>query len=238
LKPRQSVSGPARADRPATGGEPHERLQPHDQHDDWRRRAGRTRRERSEQAILTAARTLFERHSYDQVSVESIAAVAGVAPGTVYNRFGSKGAIAAALLTGWLEPLEQSAQADIDDGLDIRRALPRHFARLGGLIDAERPLAEALFLAVIEHGQRFKIAAEATDPRRIMPLPNPLLALLTAAQRRNELRPGLDLDDLARIATAFLATRVLAREEPATRSGAFIAELMLDGIAVPAGRRR
>jgi AcrR family transcriptional regulator len=196
----------------------------------WRQRAGRTRRRRSEQAILTSARALFEAHGYGEVTVEVIADVAGVSPGTVYNRLGSKAAIAAHLLTGWLPSLEADARKDVDADLCVSETVSRHFERLGILIDADRPLAEALFLAVIEQSQRSKAPTGRNDPRTIMPLPQPLRLLLEAGERRGELRPCQDLDDLSRIATAFLATRVLARTEPATRSGAFVADLVLNGI--------
>jgi AcrR family transcriptional regulator len=196
----------------------------------WRRRAGRTRRRRSEQAILSSARPLFEARSYEEVTVEMIAAAAGVSPGTVYNCFGSKAAIAAHLLTGWLPPLEAGARQDIAADLPLSEAVSRHFERLGMLIDADRTLAEALFLAVIEQSRRSKATAGENDPRAIMPLPRPLYSLLEAGKSRGELWPCQDLNDLSRIATAFLATRVLARTEPATLSGAFIADLLLNGI--------
>jgi AcrR family transcriptional regulator len=197
---------------------------------DWRERAGTTRRLRSERAILGAARALFQRHRYDDVTVEAIAELAGVAPGTVYNRFGTKGGVAASLLTGWLEPLDRGAADDIARGLPVTEAIPRHFERLGAFIDADRHLAEALFLAVIEHSQQAKSPAAPTDPRRVMALPRALTTLLWVAEARGELRDGLDLDDLGRIWTAFLATRVLARDETAARSGAVVADLLLEGI--------
>ena len=44
----------------------------------------------SEERILRAARATFARHGYDGASVRAIAETAGVAPGLMYNYFGSK----------------------------------------------------------------------------------------------------------------------------------------------------
>ncbi|MFE9423861.1 TetR/AcrR family transcriptional regulator [Kitasatospora sp. NPDC006697] len=48
--------------------------------------------------ILTAAAELFGEHGVDGVSLDAIAAAAGVGKGTVFRRFGSKANLAAALL--------------------------------------------------------------------------------------------------------------------------------------------
>lgn len=48
--------------------------------------------------ILHAARTLFASHGVGNVSIDAIAARAGVGKGTVFRRFGSKAGLASALL--------------------------------------------------------------------------------------------------------------------------------------------
>lgn len=48
--------------------------------------------------ILTAARALFDREGVESVSMDAIAAEAGVGKGTLFRRFGSKAGLAAALL--------------------------------------------------------------------------------------------------------------------------------------------
>ncbi len=53
---------------------------------------------RSEDAILAAARDLFLRAGYDGVNLDQVAAAAGVARQTVYNRFGGKEALLRAML--------------------------------------------------------------------------------------------------------------------------------------------
>jgi len=62
-----------------------------------------TRHERRDAAanrqhILATARTLFAAHGVDQTSMNEIARVAGVGPGTLYRRYAHKGQICEALL--------------------------------------------------------------------------------------------------------------------------------------------
>ncbi len=67
----------------------------------------KTHRQRQAEAtramIVAAARRLFGAHGYAVTSMEAIAAGAGVAPRTVYNAFGTKGALLAAVCEAWLE---------------------------------------------------------------------------------------------------------------------------------------
>ncbi|MEU6341621.1 helix-turn-helix domain-containing protein [Streptomyces sp. NPDC046977] len=53
---------------------------------------------RNRAAILDAARGLFAEHGADGVSMEQVAAAAGVGKGTVFRRFGDRAGLAAALL--------------------------------------------------------------------------------------------------------------------------------------------
>src|SRR5690349_12891618 len=48
--------------------------------------------------VLTAAETLFAERGVDAVTMDDIAAAAGVGKGTLYRRFGDKGGLAMALL--------------------------------------------------------------------------------------------------------------------------------------------
>jgi AcrR family transcriptional regulator len=53
---------------------------------------------RNRRAVLAAAADLFRRHGVDAVSMDAIAAAAGVGKGTLFRRFGDKAGLAAALL--------------------------------------------------------------------------------------------------------------------------------------------
>ena len=62
------------------------------------RRRGRPRREGADEEILAIARDLLREKGYRDFTVDEVAARAGVAKTTVYRRWPSKGALAAAIL--------------------------------------------------------------------------------------------------------------------------------------------
>jgi AcrR family transcriptional regulator len=89
---------------------------------------------RRRNAILEAAAALFSEHGYQGTSMEAIAGRAEVGVATVYNYFGSKGALLAALQEPEFAALEQQAlhltQSPPQDPVTgIRRliAIYRHF---------------------------------------------------------------------------------------------------------------
>src|SRR5215469_18354763 len=60
--------------------------------------AGRADAARNRAAILAAAALLFAEHGVAEVSMDQVAAAAGVGKGTLFRRFGDKAGLAAALL--------------------------------------------------------------------------------------------------------------------------------------------
>ncbi|MEV0388628.1 TetR/AcrR family transcriptional regulator [Nonomuraea sp. NPDC050643] len=63
---------------------------------------------RNRQAILRAAEDLLRRHPPEQVSVERVAAAAGVGKGTVFHRFGSRTGLMLELMSERARELEQA----------------------------------------------------------------------------------------------------------------------------------
>src|ERR1700722_18912039 len=60
-------------------------------------------------AILEAARSAFAAHGYDQTTIRSVAATAGVDPSMVMRYFGSKAGLFTAASTTHLQPPDLSA---------------------------------------------------------------------------------------------------------------------------------
>lgn len=91
-----------------------------------RQRPSGPRAELKRQAIVRAARELFLREGFG-VGMDAIAVEAGVSKVTVYNHFGSKGALFTAVITSALdEPLAGDASAALGrlaDAADLRTAL-------------------------------------------------------------------------------------------------------------------
>jgi len=65
-------------------------------------------------AIADAAATCFDNDGYDATSIETIARTAGVSAGTVYNYFGTKNAILAAIVTGQVDEIMGEAGESLD----------------------------------------------------------------------------------------------------------------------------
>jgi len=131
------------------------------------------RARRTTDALLAAAETLFAERSVGEVTVEQIASRAGVAVGSVYNHFGSKAGLHAALVERALEtdrrymdraytegrtPVEQLFAA-AEEYLAFYLASPEYFRLLAfpegaGSYPAGRALAERLAASVEEQNAR------------------------------------------------------------------------------------
>lgn len=67
----------------------------------------RTRDQQKEQRLIDAALTVFGRDGFKQASVQEIAGIAGVAPGTIYTYFSDKEALfMACVQQGWNQFIE------------------------------------------------------------------------------------------------------------------------------------
>src|SRR5918998_444920 len=73
--------------------------------------AGTTARadaQRNREKVLFAAQRLFADHGVDNVSMDAIAAAAGVGKGTLFRRFGDRAGLAQALLQDQTEKLQDA----------------------------------------------------------------------------------------------------------------------------------
>ena len=175
---------------------------------------------RNREAILRAAADRFE-HDGLGVSLDAIAAHAGVGPGTLYRHFATKHALLAAVMIDHLHDLT---------------------ARLGALAeaeDADAALRDAV-RAMLAEGTRsapLKAALAGTEldirsarPEAAEKLRGALAALLSRAQSTGSVRADVDVDDLmALVAGTFKALEY--RNSPA--SSKRIEEILFDGLAAP-----
>jgi AcrR family transcriptional regulator len=116
---------------------------------------GRTPSRAVEQALVDAAERVLVRDGLAGVTVRAVATEAGVAPMGVYNRFGSKDGLVAAVLVRGFDGLRAAATTDEDAdpvarlltcGRNYRRfalAHPQHYAAMFGAgFSAAGPSAE------------------------------------------------------------------------------------------------
>jgi AcrR family transcriptional regulator len=132
--------------------------------------APRTRSRDVEQALRDAAERVLVRDGLPGLTVRAVATEAGVAPMGVYNRFGSKDGLLAAVLVRGFEALRAAVTEDADadpvarllaSGRNYRRfalARPQHYgAMFGAGFPAAAHTAElaeragAAFGALVEH---------------------------------------------------------------------------------------
>lgn len=189
---------------------------------------GRPRSSAADAAILAAARELLAEQGWPGLTVEAVAARAGVAKTTVYRRWSSRadlaiGAVAETMAAGELPPAASATD-------DVRQALRTHADVLSA------PEAHAAYLAVVaasasdaELHERF--AAQVLDRGRRL-----IIDGVARAEARGEVRPGIDVDLLHDLLAGALVHRVLIRGQVA--DDAFVdalVELLQTGTAPPQG---
>ncbi|MFH8616939.1 TetR/AcrR family transcriptional regulator [Streptomyces sp. NPDC017979] len=171
------------------------------------------RRERSRQAILAATRALVAEEPYEKVTVEAIAARAGVGKQTIYRRWPSKSAVVFAALLALSEGADAGSFALPDTGdveADLKlvlRATVEEFAD---------PSFDKLIRALTtEVAADAELAAEYRE-KLARPLEEAKKARLRSAQEAGQLRPDADLDLALEVLYAPLFQRWLHRSGPLT----------------------
>ncbi|MFI2780291.1 TetR/AcrR family transcriptional regulator [Streptomyces sp. ALB3] len=171
------------------------------------------RKERSRQAILEAARALVTEEAYEKVTVEAIAARAGVGKQTIYRRWPSKSAVIFAALLALSEDTDGQSVTLPDTGdleADLKlvmRATVEEFAD---------PSFDKLIRALnTEIANDAALAAEYRE-KLAQPLEEAKKARLRSAQEAGQLAPDADLDLALEVLYAPLFQRWLHRSGPLT----------------------
>ncbi|MCP2256596.1 transcriptional regulator, TetR family [Streptoalloteichus tenebrarius] len=102
---------------------------------------------RNREAILAAATALFDREGVESVSMQDIAAAAGVGKGTVFRRFGDRTALVHAVLEPRVAALRESVEGGpppLGPGGDPHDALVAYVDALFAFVWRNRPMIRAL----------------------------------------------------------------------------------------------
>ncbi|TWD17591.1 TetR family transcriptional regulator [Streptomyces sp. T12] len=171
------------------------------------------RKERSRHAILTAARALVMEGAYEKVTVEAIAARAGVGKQTIYRRWPSKSAVVFAALLALSEDADGQSvtlpdTGDIEADLKlVMRATAQEFTD---------PSFDKLIRALnTEIANDAGLAAEYRE-KLARPLDEAKKKRLRSAQKAGQLDPRADLDLVLELLYAPLFQRWLHRSGPLT----------------------
>ena len=194
---------------------------------------GRPRSTERHHAILESTRALLAGSSYEQVTIEAIAAGAGVSKQTVYKWWPSKAAVVTeAVMSGYLEVTYDPLPDTGDIRADLRAWLYERFAELEDATNVA--LLRAMTAA----------AAEVTNSERIyealaMPTRKYLLERLAAAERQGQLRPDAGLVAAVDAIVGTLLLRTLSYGQGSSRESAdALLDLVLLGLMNPTVSRR
>ena len=159
-------------------------------------RPGRPRDPALDEAILAAAAKLFVEQGYAGISIEGVAAAAGVGKATIYRRYDDKAQLVVAAVRD---------RAHIDDDLadtgDLRADLRAMF---GALFDRLRGPEGGLLITFAAERVRHPDLAAEFDRAVVGRKRDHVRRLLTAAVDRGELPADADLDLMAEAGPALL----------------------------------
>lgn len=168
-------------------------------------RSGPVRSEVARRSILSAAAEIFAERGYDHLTIEGIAARAGVGKQTIYRWWPSKSDIVAECL---LERALLPEQLALPDTGDIRHDLTAWLRSIATVVDSDsgQPLMRSLIAAATENadiGRRLRDSLADADSLAAR--------LRAAAGTEPHLRPDTPYVELAEALVGALVLRVLSR---------------------------
>jgi AcrR family transcriptional regulator len=187
-------------------------------------RRGRPRSEEADRAILSAATELLAERGLGGMSMEEVAARAGVSKATVYRRWPSRGALA---LDAFLAEFQE--QQPLPDTGTFRGDL---LAALRGWIrTVTRTPAGRMLAGLVAEAQRDPALAVAWRERVIEPLRVRNTVLVRRAVRRGEIPADVDPDVLLDLVFGSAYHRLLQGHRPLTDQFArSVVDLVVAGV--------
>jgi AcrR family transcriptional regulator len=173
------------------------------------RARGRRRSERARSAILDAARELLDREGFPALSVDAIAARAGVGKATIYRWWPNKAAV---VMDAFLAATGPGTQ--FPDTGSVREDLRRQLRSLIRLF--RQPSLARPFVALIAESQHDPVLAGALRERLIATRRGSVKEVLSRGIQRGELRADLDLDVAIDAFYGAVYYRLLVSGEPLT----------------------
>jgi AcrR family transcriptional regulator len=150
---------------------------------------GRPRRASAGEAILEATLTLLAERGFQATTIEAIADRAGVGKNTIYRRWSSKEELIADALH------ELTADLDVLEAGDLYSRLLEHVRDLVRLF--ADPLFGRILPGVLGELQRNPTFARVYVERVVDPRRRAIVDLLLEARQRGELRPEVDVQQVA-----------------------------------------
>ena len=154
---------------------------------DERQGPGRPRDRAADVAILDATERLLGRRGYGAMTVEHVAAAAGVSKPTIYLRYRSKRELVAAMIDRLRPPLPESSAGSVAPDLVALIEMQRQWVELHGL-----RIVAAVLLEQDDHPELM----ERFQQRVVEPSRRAFAAVLEAGVARGELPAEADSSEL------------------------------------------
>jgi AcrR family transcriptional regulator len=149
------------------------------------------RREQSKEEIRRAAWALFSRFGVERVSVTDIARKAGVSHGTIYNNFGSKGALVREFVASVIDQLVDRVREVLAPEIPFREKMAAFLALISEMVAHEdaSTVDATVFTGSIDLLQdpEIKRIRSAAQER----MADLLLALVQEGREQGEIRPAV-----------------------------------------------
>jgi AcrR family transcriptional regulator len=166
-----------------------------------KRSPGRPRSDEARQSILESTLELLQKTGFEALSIEGIAAHAGVGKATVYRWWPNKAAVVIDAFLTWVEPELQFPKAPT-----VREQIMLQMRRLTRLM---RGQFGTVLAAIIGAGQSQPEMLEAIRTKWLEPRRKEARLIVQQAQRRGELRSDISADTILDILYAPLYFRLM-----------------------------
>jgi AcrR family transcriptional regulator len=188
---------------------------------------GRPKSEKARSAVLAAALELVRDHGYAALTIEGIAARAGVAKTTIYRSWPSKAAVVMDAVFSESDP-----RLEFPDTGSAREDLRLQMARVAALFTS--PEFSKPYVGLLAESQHDPALAEALHHWLISVRRTGAAQVLRRGVARGELRADLDVELAIDALYGALYYRLLVSHEPLSAEYAHaVLEAVFTGLAVP-----
>jgi len=189
------------------------------------RAPGRPRDPQVDQAILTATLELLGEDGFDGLSIEAVAARAGVGKTTVYRRWPSKIPLVVDALTAMKAPTVSA----VPDDMPTRDALVR---AMSGFTKPHEGSAARVLAGLVDAMSRNEELADAVRTVLVAERERGLVAVIERGKARGEIRSEVDARVMVDLLGGPVVLRRLITGQPVNQRLAHtIVDLVLDGAA-------
>ena len=189
------------------------------------RAPGRPRSAQADEAIVDATIALLTEEGYDRLSMDAVAARAGVGKTTVYRRWPSKIPLVVDALTAMKAPTVSA----VPDDMPTRDALVR---AMSGFTKPHEGSAARVLAGLVDAMSRNEELAEAVRTVLVAERERGLVAVIERGKARGEIRSEVDARVMVDLLGGPVVLRRLITGQPVNQRLAHtIVDLVLDGAA-------